>query len=336
MNPLSIFALALEQHRIHPEDLDPSQLAQLKTDLPARIFDEAAARCSELEQDGITVISYLDTAYPEQLKRIRRPPALLYLRGILALHLSPWIAIVGSRSCSREARDFSHELAAEIARRGGVVVSGLAYGCDAAAHRGAISGNGETAGVAVLGSGVKSIYPAEHEELATQILSRQGAIISEAPPASTPRKGSFPARNRIISGLCVATVIVEAREKSGSLITARLAAEQGREVFAVPSSPFSGRSDGGNQLIKDGARILTCFSDLAEFFPKQEISHRQKVDKRPPSEPILFALEGGPLTFEELLQELSIDPNDLLSRISTLELEGAIYCENGELGLRRG
>ena len=182
----------------------------------------------------------------------------------------------------------------------------------------------------MLGSGVLSIYPAEHEELATRLLATNGAIISECPPDFSPRKGSFPARNRIISGLCGATVIVEARQKSGSLITARLAAEQGREVFVVPGSPFHGRSDGGNQLIKDGARVLTSASDLEEFFPAQ-VTIQQKGPKNLPADPVLRALQNGALSFDDLRDQLSLTADELLPRISMLELEWSILCENGEI-----
>lgn len=328
MRELSIFSIALERVGLSPEALGVEEIAKLKADVPSGYFKEAADTFSILAERGVSCLSYFDPNYPPLLRETKSPPGLLYLRGQLPSFSLPWIAIVGSRSCSREAREFSKELAREIATRGGVVVSGLAYGCDAAAHRGALAANSVTAGVAVLGSGVLNIYPPEHEELADTIIKASGAVISESRPDASPRKGSFPARNRIISGLCSATIVVEARGQSGSLITARLAAEQGREVFVVPASPFNRRSEGGNQLIKDGARILTSMQDLDEFFPTKGLtSHTER--SAPPTDPILCALQDGPLTFEDLRQQLSLAPDELLPRLSMLELEGEIYCDNG-------
>jgi DNA processing protein len=201
-----------------------------------------------------------DSRFPTLLHALSDRPAELWYRGGLDAFEAPAVAIVGSRAASAVALEMAWRLAADLARLGIVVVSGLARGVDSAAHRGALS-EGRT--IAVLGSGCDVIYPAEHRSLASTIAER-GLIVSEYPPGTPPRQGQFPMRNRIISGLSRAVVVIEAHEKSGSLITARCALQQGRDVMAVPGNPLSGRNRGGHALIRDGAKIVEGADDILE------------------------------------------------------------------------
>jgi DNA processing protein len=199
--------------------------------------------------------------YPALLARIADPPRRLWLRGDPRALAAPCVAIVGSRAASPYGVRVAEQLAADLARAGVTVVSGLARGIDSAAHRGALS-TGRT--VAMLGSGVDVIYPAEHDELALRILEAHGALVSELPPGSPPRRGNFPRRNRLISGVSLAVVVVEASTRSGSLQTARFALEQGREVLAVPGPILGERFRGSHGLLRDGAKLVESASDILE------------------------------------------------------------------------
>ena len=197
---------------------------------------------------------------PERLRVIPDPPRCLYLRGAGDALDAPAVAIVGSRRATRAGRQFAETLAADLAAAGLVVVSGLAFGIDAAAHRGTLAGGGRT--VAVLGGGLDHLYPRQHVGLAEQIVRGGGAVVSEYPAERAPRKHQFPERNRLISGLSLGVVIVEATTKSGSLITARMAAEQGREVMAVPGPVASPLSGGCHRLLKSGAALIESADDV--------------------------------------------------------------------------
>ena len=201
--------------------------------------------------------------YPPLLSRIDDPPGLLFVRGTLLPQDSLAVAIVGSRHATDYGLRVAERLGGDLARAGYTVVSGLARGIDAAAHRGALAAGGRT--IAVLGSGVLEVYPPEHEDLATAV-TEAGAVISEQPPLASPQRGAFPQRNRIVSGLSLGVIVVQASERSGALITARLAGEQGREVFAVPG-PIDGRmSRGCHRLIRDGAKLVERVDDVLEEF----------------------------------------------------------------------
>lgn len=201
-----------------------------------------------------------DPRFPAALLAIPDCPSTLWYRGALDALDAPAVAIVGSRAASPVGREMAGQLAADLAGRGITIVSGLARGVDSAAHRGALA-RGKT--IAVLGSGVDVIYPPEHAALADAV-AEQGLVVSEYPPGTPPHKGRFPMRNRIISGLSRAVVIIEAHERSGSLITARWALDQGRDVMAVPGNPLTGRSRGAHALIRDGAKIVECADDILE------------------------------------------------------------------------
>ncbi len=250
----------LERLRLRPEAVESIALK-----------DRHEAAAEELERlralEGADVLVLDDGAYPALLREIADPPLTLYVRGAWeACFESPCVAVVGSRRCSTYGQNVSLMLGRDLAARGVTVVSGLARGIDAAAHRGALEAGGRT--VAVLGTGVDEVYPREHRRLAAEILERGGALVSQFPLGTPPVAENFPYRNRIISGLSLGAVLVEAAENSGSLITARLALEQGREVYAVPGNITSRNSFGTNYLIKGaGAKLVQTWQDIVSEFP---------------------------------------------------------------------
>jgi DNA processing protein len=234
--------------------------------LPATIRalagDAIAAETLAICRDrGVQVIPAQSPAYPGLLGRIDDPPGLLFVRGQLLPCDALAVAIVGARHATPYGNRVAHQLASGLARAGYTVVSGLARGIDAAAHRGALDAGGRT--IAVLGTGVLNIYPPEHGELAVEVM-HHGAVISEAPPYAEASRGVFPQRNRIVSGLSLGTVVVQASERSGALITARLAGEQGREVFAVPGAIDCRMSRGCHALIRDGAKLVESVDDILD------------------------------------------------------------------------
>lgn len=210
---------------------------------------------------GVQLLVEGSDGYPAILSRIDDPPGLLFVRGELRPCDALAVSIVGARHATPYGKRVASQLASGLARAGYTVVSGLARGIDAAAHRGAIDAGGRT--IAVLGTGVLNIYPPEHADLATEVIGR-GAVVSEAPPLAEPHPGAFPPRNRIISGLALGTVVVEAADRSGALITARLAGEQGREVFAVPGQVDCRMARGCHRLIRDGAKLVESVDDVLE------------------------------------------------------------------------
>lgn len=219
------------------------------------------AEIQRLESFGVSLLALGDAAYPTLLASISDPPSLLYLRGELRQADANAVAIVGSRQCTPYGKRLTEKLAAGLVRAGFTVVSGLARGIDAAAHQGALDASGRT--IAVLAGGLSSIYPPEHKELAAAV-EASGALLSETPMIVPPQRGMFHARNRLISGLARAVVIVEANERSGALITARHAAEQGREVFVAPANADSPTSAGSLRLLRNGARLIRDVDDLLE------------------------------------------------------------------------
>ncbi|MGH9357362.1 MAG: DNA-processing protein DprA [Terriglobia bacterium] len=227
-------------------------------------LSEAEKEMAEARRLGFVVLGFSDLAYPPLLKQIADPPLALYANGDPAALCGHAVAVVGSRRPSAYGSSVAHRLAGDLAQRQTVIVSGMARGIDSAAHRGALEAGGKT--VAVLGSGLDVIYPRENKKLAERIAER-GAVVSEFPLGTPPVPENFPIRNRIISGLSLGTVIVEAAEYSGSLITARLALEQNREVFAVPGNITSAQSFGPNLLIKQGAKLVDQWLDVVEEFP---------------------------------------------------------------------
>ncbi|HEY6067428.1 MAG TPA: DNA-processing protein DprA [Gaiellaceae bacterium] len=256
---------------------------------------------------------------PPLLRAIHDPPARLYLRGEgePALLSSTAVAIVGARACSPYGAQVARMLGRELAAAGVVVVSGLARGIDGEAHRGALAANGHT--VAVLGCGIDRDYPAAHSQLAREICGRS-LIVSEYEPGVEPAPWRFPARNRVIAGLCGATIVVEARERSGALITADFALEEGREVFAVPGEITSSLSAGTNALLRLGATPLTSAADV---FESLGIERSEETSGRHP------LLELLPATVDELVRASGLSPSEILAALAELELSGAVAEGDG-------
>ncbi|MFM8703052.1 MAG: DNA-processing protein DprA [Planctomycetia bacterium] len=234
--------------------------AGLATCADATTADDVIALCRKRSVD---ILAEGRDGYPPLLSRIDDPPGLLFVRGSLLPQDALSVAIVGARHATAYGLKVAEQLGAGLARAGYTVVSGLARGIDAAAHRGAMQAGGRT--IAVLGSGVLNVYPPEHADLAREIID-SGALISELPPLTAPHAGTFPQRNRIVSGLSLGVVVVQAADRSGALITARLATEQGREVFAVPGPIDCRMSRGCHQLIRDGAKLVANVDDILEEF----------------------------------------------------------------------
>jgi DNA processing protein len=251
----------LEKVRLLPEAID-SIIARDN-------HEKAEAEIENVRKLGGDILILDDGVYPALLREIYDPPITLYVKGAWAECLEqPGVAIVGSRKCSTYGQNAASMLARDLARRGVTIVSGFARGIDAAAHRGAIEGRGRT--VAVIGTGIDEVYPRDHKKLADEILDAGGAIVTQFPLTTPPVSENFPYRNRIISGLSLGVVVVEAAENSGSLITARLAIEQNREVFAVPGNITSRNSFGTNYLIKGaGAKLIQQWQDVAAELPPQ-------------------------------------------------------------------
>ncbi len=264
-----------------------------------------------------------EAGYPALLREIPDPPDELWVSGDLAALEGPCIAVVGSRAASQYAMEISAALAFDLAGRGMVVVSGMARGVDGAAHRGALEAGGRT--VAVLGSGLNVPYPSEHAGLMEQIAGT-GAVVSELPPDAPPLPHHFPLRNRIISGLSRAVVVIEAGEKSGSLITARCALEQGREVMAVPGNALSGRNRGSHALLKDGAKLVEGVDDILEELGFSRPGPASVADPNPLLHNGLISTlqPGETYGLDELAESSGLPAADLLPRLLELELRGLV------------
>jgi len=284
-----------------------------------------------LDNHQVRLLTLWDDAYPELLRVLHDPPAILYLRGDLTDE--PVLAVVGARRASEAGRRLTGELCRELASRGITIVSGLARGIDTAAHEGALQGQGRTIGV--LGCGIDRIYPPENSRLFQRIIE-QGAILSEYPPGTPPLAGHFPGRNRIISGLAQGVLIVEAAEGSGSLITAEFALEQGREVFAVPGSVYAETSGGVNQLLKDGAHLVTDVEDiLSVLWPgvpsrrQQEAEDALLTELAPEARKVYQLLTVNPLHIDELARKSGLTPMELSAILLHLELQGGVEQLSG-------
>lgn len=298
--------------------------------IPVRRSGDALMReLDRLVASPYRVLTLADPAYPSALREIPDPPPFLYVHG--DLHPSePAVALVGSRNSSGDGLRTARTLAAELVRNGVAVVSGMARGIDTAAHRGALDAGGRT--LAVLGSGFEKLYPPENRPLFDRIAG-SGAALSEFPLQAGPEAHHFPIRNRVISGLTLGTVVVEAPRRSGALITARLAAEQGREVFAVPGRIHSGRSAGAHGLIKDGARLVETAADILEELaprlaafsaapPAPTAPATPPPDLDPDGARLFTALGDEPIHIDELVRSLKLDPARLFGLLLDLELRG--------------
>lgn len=296
-----------------------------------------STRIARVRELGARAVVPSDGEYPEELRGIAAPPPLLYVRGERLDRLRPAVAIVGARSCTRGALRFARRLGAELAHAGFVVVSGLARGIDGSAHEGAL----ETGcSVAVLGTGIERIYPAEHRELA-EALCGDGALVTEFPPGTTPRRWHFPARNRIIAALSMAVVVVEAGERSGALITAGFALDQGREVYACITGPENPAGAGVREMLRDGARPVVHPEDLVAELRGLAADQGYVL-----AEPAERTLDGAPpelegewrrvyeavteeTTVDEVAAACGIDPGRAAAVLSGLELDGLLEVDPG-------
>jgi DNA processing protein len=283
---------------------------------------------AEAERAGLSIVAFGDPAYPDLLAQIPDPPPAVWVAGLLPPHEAR-VAIVGSRTATPHGLEVASRLGEDLARAGICVVSGLARGVDASAHRGALRGGGPT--IAVLGCGANVVYPPEHVALAREIAAR-GAVVSEFAPGTPPRGWHFPRRNRIISGLCTGVVVVEASDHSGSLITARCALAQGREVLAVPSGVLSGRNRGAHALLRDGAAIVEGVDDILQAlaFEMRDVDAGEDTAKpRAPEAWLRAMIEAEPYDLEALCSLSGLDPVRLLARLSQLEITGWIRRDEG-------
>jgi DNA processing protein len=285
----------------------------------AILLDRAGAAC-------IDVIRWDAETYPPLLREIVDPPPVLWVRGAADVLPRPAVAIVGSRAATPYAQEVAARLAGELADRHVVVVSGLARGADGAAHRGCVSAGGAT--VAVLGSGPDVIYPREHDALAESIC-RDGALISELGPGAPPLPEHFPLRNRLISGISLAVVVVEASERSGSLITARCALEQGRDVMAVPGSVLGGRNRGSHALLKDGAKVVETADDILDGLGWPEVGLQISCKALDPDDLLSRLTPGETYDVDEMSATVEIPGSKLLPRLTEWEMQGRLMKMGG-------
>jgi DNA processing protein len=284
----------------------------------------------KIESQGITILTWQDGAYPARLKEIDQPPPVLYVRGEYLPDDLFAVAIVGTRRVTPYGRQITEEIASFLAANGITVISGLARGVDVIAHQSSLRAGGRT--IAVLGSGVDKIYPPEHRALAEQMMER-GGIISDYAPGTPPDASNFPPRNRIISGLSLAVVVVEAGETSGALITAEFAAEQGREVFAVPGSILAPQSKGTNKLIQRGALPLLNASDLMRALDLTRVGEQKSARKILPADEVearLWNLLGNePLHVDEIRNQAALPIEKVSAALALMELKGLVRQVGG-------
>jgi DNA processing protein len=311
------------------------QLINFRKEFSAEKFQQ------DLLKKEIKIVTRIDEAFPFKLKEISDPPIVLYVKGNISLEYPKVLAIVGTRKPSFYGKQITEKFTRDLVAQGFVIVSGMARGIDGIAHRTALNNQGTT--IAVLGCGVDIIYPPEHKGLYGDIINFGGAVMSEVPPGHTVLKGLFPARNRILSGLSLGVLVTEGAEHSGSLITPRYAAEQGRDVFAVPGPITSQLSAGPTRLIKEGAKIVTNVEDILEELniniqnpiskiqnPKLNIEYTENEKK------IIDLLKAsGGMDFDGLVRESGLVTAELGSILSVLELKGVVDNQgNGKYGVR--
>jgi len=284
------------------------------------------------ESDSHHIIHFDDPNYPDLLKNINDPPLVLFINGDPDCLSLPQLGIVGSRNASATGLDTAHDFARELAKSGLTINSGMALGIDAAAHTGALNANAQT--IAVIGSGLNNIYPPQNSRLAHRI-SHQGAVISEFSPDITPIASNFPRRNRIISGLSVGVLVIEAAFRSGSLITARLAAEQGREVFAIPGSIHNPMVRGNHRLIRDGACLVESTHDIVSelasllgtlVIPPKPCEHAISSQE---DEPLMKYIDYDPVAIDTLISRSGLTAERVSAMLSSLEIQGSIVALPG-------
>lgn len=298
---------------------------------PEKLFEDLA-------KENIEILAINDEAYPAQLKEIASAPPVIYVRGDKSILSNKSIAIVGSRKFTQYGQRVTENLTRDLVCTGLTIVSGLALGIDGIAHRAALDAGGITA--AVLGTGIDdaTIYPREHFNLAQRILENGGALITEQPPKTPSLKQNFPARNRIMAGLALGTLVVEAAESSGSLITAGFALEQNREVFAVPGDIFSAQSAGSNFLLKRGAKLVSSATDILEEFSLSRIQPELTLkifQPRTDEEKIIWKiLSNEPLHIDKILKLTKLETAVVSSTLAALEIEGAVRNIGGQNFIR--
>lgn len=307
------------------------ELKDIKEILKAKKYSEndilalAEKEIEKAEKIGVKILFIGDREFPEKLKSISYSPLFLYIKGNLKQDKN-LIAIIGSRKPTSYGKEVAYQFSKKLAEHGVGIVSGLARGIDSISHKGALDGNGYTIGI--LGSGIDVIYPAENRELFERIINNGGAIVSEFPLGTRPRKENFPMRNRIISGISEGVVVIEAGKRSGTLITAKWALEQGREVFAIPGNVFSSQSEGTHLLIKEGANIVTTPEEILDYFgwKKEESLTEEKLEVEISDEEkeILSILSSYPQHVEEIFEKIDKPPFEVLSILTELELKGLI------------
>jgi DNA processing protein len=321
-----------------------SRIPQISGERAARITQRKSkvplgGLAEKLQKLNMDFCCFNESGYPRQLRSIFDPPPVIFFRGRLLSADELTVAIVGARKPTHYGQLVAEKLAKDLAGVGVAVVSGMAKGIDTAAHKGALTGNGRT--LAVLGCGLDIIYPRENKKLMEQI-AETGAVISEFPPGSPPEAWHFPARNRIISGLSIGTVVVEASEKSGALITAGYALEQGRDVMAVPGNVVSKLSRGPNRLLKQGARLVEGASDILDELgleklfplPEKEEGPALKISKEEETLYRLLSLE--PMALDQLIVKSGLSPQMVMAALMYLELKGFTKQLPGKQYIRTG
>ncbi len=283
------------------------------------------AELEKLERSGVTAISYHDPAYPSRLREIYDYPPLIYVRGSLLAEDEWCLAVVGTRRASVYGRQVTEEIVTDLAQSKITIVSGLARGIDTIAHRSALAAGGRT--IAVFACGLDIVYPAENADLARSII-QQGALISEYPLGTKPRAEYFPRRNRIMSGLSLGVLIIEAGKTSGALITASMALEQNREVFAVPGSILSPASRGTNHLIQEGAKLVTDYTDILEELNLMTVARQMEMKEIIPASEtesiLLRGLGAEPTHIDELCRNSGLPAATVSSTLAMMELKGLV------------
>jgi DNA processing protein len=280
------------------------------------------------EQDQIDILSLREERYPQQLRTIADPPPILYVKGTLLPSDAFSIAVIGTRRCTRYGERQTERLTSALAQNGFTIISGLALGIDGIAHRSALDSGGRT--IAVLGSGLHRIYPSEHEPLAEKIIDSGGCVLSEYPPLHPSAKWTFPQRNRIVSGLSLGVLVIEAPQRSGAMISARLAGEQGRDIFAVPGSIESPASGGCNQLIRDGAYLTESADDILNvlgpmrqpvFLPGMEkpVRHPNEMSLNDVEYRVLQHIGGWETSLDSIVSASGMEPQQVLAALAVLE-----------------
>lgn len=332
----AVFA-ASEPELLDVDGIGPKVAASLLAARHSQSAEREWARCREL---GVSLIPRGSAGYPTPLTQIYDPPGVLYCHGTIEPRDELALAIVGSRRCTLYGRQQAEKLAGALARAGVTIVSGLARGIDASAHQGAMAAGGRT--IAVLGTGLANIYPPEHVDLAGQI-TRQGALVAETSLDQAPLPGLFPQRNRIISGLSIGVIVVEATRNSGALHTVRHAIEQGREVFAVPGRIDSLASEGCHDILRDGATLVRHVDDILQALgplvapvqtePGKTVRSARELSLDPQERAVLQLVTTDAITIDEILRGASIETSRVLATLTVLEmrrlvrrLPGGMYC----------